>query len=99
MDDWSHRFCLGMTPLSRSRLGALFALLMLASACSTGADVPDNPAAAAASAEAAANIDNLQQSDNVFDIELLDVADGTVSTLGQAIDGDRPVLIWFYSPH
>lgn len=99
MGDRSHRFSIGMTLFSRSRLGAAVGLLMLASACSTGGDVPDNPAAAAANAEAAANIDNLEQSNDVFDIELLDVSDGSVSTLGQAIDGDRPVLIWFYSPH
>ena len=72
---------------------------LLATACASGGSTPDNPAAAAASEAAAANIHNLQQSSNVLDIELLDVTDGSVATLREAVDGDRPVLIWFWSPH
>ncbi len=71
---------------------------LLTTACG-GASAPDTPAAMAANERAAANIDDLQQSDNVLDIETLNVADGSVSTLRDAIDGDRPVLLWFYSPH
>lgn len=82
------------------RLAGLFAgVALLASACGGGAAVPDDPAALAASETAAANIDNLAQSSNVGQIELLNVADGSISTLNEAIDGDRPVLLWFYSPH
>ena len=84
---------------SRRRLAAAaLGFGLLATACG-GGGVPDNPEALAANEQAAANIGNLQASDNVLDIETLNVADGSVSTLRQAIDGDRPVLLWFYSPH
>ena len=52
-----------------------------------------------AEAAAAANIGLLQTSAQVTDIEVLDVADGSIATLRQAVDGDRPVLLWFFSPH
>ena len=84
---------------TRLRLAAASAgLALLATACG-GGNVPDNPEALAANEQAAANIDSLKQSDNVLDIETVDVSDGSVSTLRDAIDGDRPVLLWFYSPH
>ncbi len=73
-------------------------LALVATACGAG-NVPDNPEALAANEQALSNIDDLQQSDNVLDIETLNVSDGSVSTLREAIDGDRPVLLWFYSPH
>ena len=73
---------------------------LLASACAGGEGAaPDTAEANAAGEAASQNIDNLQDSDNVLDIEVLDVADGSKSTLRQAVDGDRPVLLWFYAPH
>ncbi|MGI9605555.1 MAG: hypothetical protein ACR2P0_05395 [Acidimicrobiales bacterium] len=45
------------------------------------------------------NISNLQTADDARDIEVLAVSDGSVSTLRDAVDGDRPVLLWFYAPH
>ncbi len=83
----------------RGAVASLVGLSLLAGACSAGDSVPDNPAAQAANEAAAANIDGLAQSTNVFDIEVLDVADGSVATLREAVDGDRPVLLWFYAPH
>lgn len=54
-----------------------------------------------ASAEnaAAANIPNLQSAEVVFDVEVLSVADGSVSSLREVVTGDRPVLVWFWAPH
>lgn len=78
---------------------SLIGLGLLATACGGGSNIPEDPAAIAANEAAAANIDNLQSSNNVLDIEVLDVADGSVATLREAVDGDRPVLVWFYSPH
>ena len=37
--------------------------------------------------------------ETVFDIEVLSVADGGITTLNDVIDGDKPVLLWFWSPH
>jgi len=86
-------------PVNRRRLVTLLAgVALTASACS-GSNVPDNPEAQAASEAAAANIDDLAQSANVAEIELLNVVDGSVATLDGAIDGDRPVLLWFWAPH
>ena len=32
-------------------------------------------------------------------VEVLDVSDGSTTTLRGAVTGDRPVLVWFYAPH
>lgn len=48
---------------------------------------------------AEANLPLLTPADNVLDYEVLDVADGSIATLGEAVVGDRPVLLWFFSPH
>jgi hypothetical protein len=48
---------------------------------------------------AEANIPGLQTSDDPLDIEVLAVADGSVSSLRAAVTGDRPVLLWFWAPH
>lgn len=51
---------------------------------------------------AAASLDNLrpaQPADNVLDMEVLAVGDGSIQTLRDVVDGDRPVLLWFFSPH
>lgn len=82
--------------------GRLVSLLigvgLLASACS-GGNIPDDPAAQAANEAAAANIGNLAQTGNVLDAEVLDVRDGSISSLRGVVDGDRPVLVWFWAPH
>ena len=53
----------------------------------------------AAQAAADANIGLLQRGDDVRLIEVLNVADGSVATLDDAVWGDRPVLLWFWAPH
>jgi len=57
--------------------------------------------ASAEEAEAAANenIGTLQSAEDVLDIQVLSVHDGAVSSLREAVTGDRPVLLWFYAPH
>lgn len=48
---------------------------------------------------AAENQALLQPAHSAFDVEVLSVADGSISTLRDVVDGDRPVLVWFYAPH
>ncbi len=50
-------------------------------------------------AVAEANLPLLEEGETVLDHQVLDVADGSISTLGDVVDGDRPVLLWFFSPH
>ena len=77
----------------------MLGLALFVTACSSEGSAPATPEAAAAGDAAAENQDDLAQSDNVLDIEVLDVSDGSKATLRDAVDGDRPVLLWFYSPH
>ncbi len=86
-------------PLRRGLTVAVLGVGLLASACGSEGSAPDTPAANAAGAAAAENIDQLESADNVLDVEVLDVADGAISSLRAAVDGDRPVLLWFYAPH
>ena len=61
---------------------------------------PDDPTAGLSPEEAAAvNQPLLQESDDARDIEVLSVADGSISSLREAVVGDRPVLLWFWAPH
>lgn len=48
---------------------------------------------------AEANMTLLQPADDVRDFEVLDVTDGSIASLRSAVDGDRPVLLWFWAPH
>ena len=48
---------------------------------------------------AAANMALLEASDDARAQQVLDVFDGSISSLRDAVDGDRPVLIWFWAPH
>lgn len=90
----------------RSRLisGAIGAGLVL-SACGAGGIETSTatPAEAAANADAAvqadANIDNLESTGDVRTTEVLNLSDGSKSTLEQAVTGDRPVLLWYWAPH
>ncbi len=52
-----------------------------------------------ARAAAEQNIPNLQTSDDVRDIEVVSVYDGSVTSLREVVTGDRPVLVWFWAPH
>ena len=87
------------TPRFRRAVTATAAMALLLTACGGEGAAPATPEAAAAGDAAAENRDDLQQTGNVLDIEVLDVSDGSKSTLRTAVDGDRPVLLWFYAPH
>jgi len=50
-------------------------------------------------ANAETNQSALQSADDVLDIETLAIADGSAQTLREVVDGDRPVLLWFFAPH
>ena len=80
----------------RVGIGAAVAAALVASACGGGGSgaVSDG-----ASEAAAANIETLEASTDVRDFEILSVNDGSKTTLRDAIDGDRPVLVWFWAPH
>ena len=88
------------TPLRRGLTATVLGMGLLLSACGSGeGSAPASPEAAAAGEAAEANQAALQLSDDLRDIEVLDVADGSISTLRAAVDGDRPVLVWCYAPH
>ena len=99
-----------MRNLPKATVVALFAALALvASACGSDGDDPGAAAATPASsagdisrsdaaAAAAANTPRLASSDDVRLIEVLDVRSGEIATLADTVDGDRPVLIWFWAP-
>lgn len=80
------------------------AFAVLLAACGGTASV-DSAAAegvssdASAEEAAAANLPNLETGETVFDVEVLSVADGSVSSLRETVTGDRPVLVWFWAPH
>ena len=62
--------------------------------------IPGRLSADDAASVAAANEPNLSTDvATVFDIEVLNVANGDVATLNDVVVGDRPVLLWFWSPH
>ncbi len=52
-----------------------------------------------AAAAAEANLALLDGGETVFDYDVLDVQTGAISSIEQAVDGDRSVLLWFFAPH
>jgi hypothetical protein len=101
---------LGLTRIRPSRiqvLAAVFALTLAAcggsnqETASTGGvdEVTSSSTGINAKDVAEANIPGLQTSDDPLDVEVLSVADGSVSSLRAAVTGDRPVLLWFWAPH
>ena len=91
-----------LSPLRFSRRAffvACAALFLAACGGGGGESVAASPASAGIIENGEANIALLNTSGSVLDIEVLDVADGEISTLSQTVDGDRPVLLWFFSPH
>jgi len=84
------------TPLSRRRRAAIAVAAFGASGLVglTGCGGSD-PVATVAEENAA----SLEQSTDVRDFEVLSVYDGSITTLRDTVDGDRPVLVWFWAPH
>jgi hypothetical protein len=64
----------------------------------SGADPATGPLENAAEV-AAANINSLVSHDDVRLLEVLDVDTGEPTTIAEVVDGDRPVLLWFWAPH
>lgn len=82
------------------------ALAIGLAACGGGGDTASAGAApaeavqvSAAESAAAENLPLLQPAEQVVDFEVLSVSDGSISTLREEVAGDRPVLLWFFSPH
>ena len=93
---------------ARRRLGLGLGVCAIGLAACGGGSEPvstgqSSPAEAAqadpAIAAAEVNLPLLQPADQVVDFEVLSVADGSISTLRDVVIGDRPVLLWFFSPH
>lgn len=65
------------------------------------AQAPSTGESATLSPEEAAerNIPLLETPGDVRDVQVLSVADGSITTLREAVDGDRPILLWFWAPH
>lgn len=66
---------------------------------SEGSNGDSSDSAASPEEVAAANLPLLQPSDDARDVEVLSVTDGSITSLRDAVDGDRPVLLWFWAPH
>lgn len=64
-----------------------------------GVSCGGSPEQSAARESAETAIDNLQASNDVRDFEVLNVDSGAATTLREVVDGDKPVLLWFYAPH
>jgi len=45
------------------------------------------------------SVATLVAADHPFDYEVVGVSDGAKTTLREVVDGDRPVLLWFWAPH
>ncbi len=52
-----------------------------------------------AAAAADSNRESLTITDDARTTEVLNVKNGSKATLQDAVIGDRPVLLWFFSPH
>jgi uncharacterized spore protein YtfJ len=97
--------------MDTSRLRTMFVVapaVALGLASCGGDSAVETQTSAAASGESAgaditsigeANIDLLQPADDARDVEVLNVQDGSITSLRDAVTGDRPVLLWFYAPH
>ncbi len=79
-------------------------MVLFAAACGEAETdaAPGSVASETAPDAAAAADDNaalLRSSDDPRFVEVLDVGDGSITTLDNAVAGDRPVLLWFWAPH
>ena len=71
------------------------ALAIFATACGGGGAEADPEAVAAAEA----NEGQLQVAGNIATTELLDARTGEITSLSDAVSGDRAVLVWYWAPH
>lgn len=90
----------------RRVVAGLVAFALIATACGSDGGL-ETTEAVGASAGGAPSVEEigeenqalLEPADDARDVQLLDVNDGSISTLRQAVEGDRPVLLWFFAPH
>jgi hypothetical protein len=80
-------------------LYALAAAVALGACGGGGGSAPDTPEAAAAVQTAEQSSDELIVTDNPLTTQVLNVTNGSTVTLETVVDGDRPVLVWFWAPH
>lgn len=73
------------------------ALAVFLAACGGGAASPEESLAVIAAAEQ--NEVQLKLTDDLAQTELLDGESGQITTLGEVVTGDRPVLLWYWSPN
>lgn len=77
----------------------------MAAACGSGGTTETATPGAASNGELGpveqgeANLASLTLGETPFDTEVLNVADGSVTTIESLVDGERPVLVWFWAPH
>ena len=89
----------------RRVLACVAALALVMTACG-GSDDVDTTATAGSTAGSPSVVEVgeqnqtlLQSAEDARDVEVLDVSDGSIATLRDAVDGDRAVLLWFHAPH
>lgn len=85
--------------VKRSLFATVTALALFATACGGGGAAPTSEQASAAKAAAEVNIGALDLNDDLATTELLNAADGSITTLSDVVTGDRPVLVWYWAPH
>ena len=100
-----------VTSAVTNRLRGVFALVLAVglalSGCASSTPIEttteqtpvDDDGGPTAEAAAEANLPLLRAADDARDHQVLDVSDGAISSLRDVVDGDRPVLIWFWAPH
>ena len=76
----------------------LSALALVATACGGGGG-PTSEESNAVRTLAEANQANLQLSSDLSRSELLDTRTGEITNLAQVVEGDRPMLVWYWAPH
>jgi len=72
-------------------------LALFATACGGGG--PSSEQSSAAAEAASSNEATLVLTSDVASTQLLNIANGTISQLSDVVTGDRPVLLWYWSPN
>ncbi len=78
-------------------LALAFAVFL--TACGGGGGGASSEESLAVIAAAEANELQLKLTDVLVQTELLDAESGQITTLGDVVVGDRPVLLWYWSPN
>lgn len=91
----------GPGPLIALLLGVMITVASCggSSAVESATDPGSDASTPSAADLAEQNTGLLTVSEDPLDTEVLSVTDGSVASLRAVVDGDRPVLLWFYAPH